>query len=155
VGKKGWVSAEELMAQLEADPKWLAERKARNARHAARAKLAASDEAGVIADLRAVGVFAESVYDFVGKRRAPIAAFAVLIRHLDEKHLPNIREGLIRALGLPEARDVAFDRLCVAYREENDPTLRWVIANALSGMARLEELSELPHISLYAGLFAK
>jgi hypothetical protein len=148
------VSAEELMRRLEADPKWVAERDARQARRAARAQLEAADETSLVAGLAAVAVSVSSVYDFVGQRIAPAKAIPVLLRHLDVDHHPSIREGVIRALGVPGARPLAFDRLRAEYRRERDPNLQWVIANALSGMARLEELSDLPGIEQYAGLFA-
>ena len=50
------------------------------------------------------------------------------------------------------AREIAFDSLRHAYCTERDPSLRWVIANALSGMD-LQELAELPGIEEFAGLF--
>ena len=147
------VSAEELMRQLEADPKWTAQRDAKLARRAERQKRIDSDQASMIADLAAVGVCVRSVYDFVGKQAAPETALPVLVRHLNEKHLAVVREGIIRALGLPCAREIAFDSLRHAYCTERDPSLRWVIANALSGMAHLEELAELPGIEEFAALF--
>jgi hypothetical protein len=153
MAKKRWITAEELVRQLESDPEWLAQRAARDARHAARAKRLAADEASLVAELRSVGVPVTSVGEFVGKQIAPMAAIPVLLRHLDVEHMPVIREMIIRALGVPGARQMAFDRLCRAYCEERDPSIQWLIANALSGMARLEELSALPGIEKYAGLF--
>ena len=51
-------------------------------------------------------------------------------------------------------RELAFEPLCIAYRSERDPSLRWVIANALAGMARFEEVRVLPGIGEYATLFS-
>lgn len=155
VAKRDWITAGELMRQLEANPEWVAQRDARAARHAERARQIAADEAPIIAELVAVGVAASSVYDFVGKQPAPDLALPILVRHLSVEHHPRIREGLIRALGIPSAREIAFDQLCDAYRRERDPILRWVIANALSGMARFEEVAELPGIHEFADLFPK
>jgi hypothetical protein len=155
VAKRDWITAGELMSQLEADPEWVAKRDARVARHAERAKQIAADEASIIADLAAVGVAVSSVYDFVGQQLTPGLALPVLVQHLNVEHHPRIREGLIRALGIPSARGIAFDLLCEAYRKERDPTLQWVIANALSGMAQFEEVAELPGIQEFVALFPK
>ena len=143
------------MRQLEADPEWVAKRDAKAARHAERAKELAADEAPIIAELASVGVTVSSVYDFVGKQLAPDVVLPILVRHLNVEHHERIGEGLIRALGIPSARAIAFDPLREAYLKERDPTLRWVIANAFSGMARLDEVADLPGIEEFAALFPK
>ena len=61
---------------------------------------------------------------------------------------------MIRSLGVPDARGIALEPLCNAYLNERDPNLRWVIANALSAMARLGELTHLPGIEEYSALFS-
>lgn len=65
MGEHGWITAKELMRQLEADPNWVAKR---DARHAERASRVATDEAAILDDLARVGVEVTSVDDFVGKR---------------------------------------------------------------------------------------
>ncbi len=155
MAKEDWITAEELMNQLDGDPEWVAKRDAREARRAERAKLIAADEASVVADLATVGVAITSVYDFVGKQIVPDVALPVLVQHLKVEHHPRIREGIIRALSVPSARAIAFELLCDVYRSERDPTLRWVAANALSGMARFEEVAALPGIEEFVALFPK
>jgi hypothetical protein len=145
--------AEALMRQLEANPEWVAQRDARAARHAERGRQITADAVPIIAELASVGVTVSSVYDFIGKQDAPDLALPILVRHLQLEHHPSIREGLIRALGIPSARKIAFGPLRDAFRTERDPALRWVIANALSGMARFEEVSDLPGIQEFAELF--
>jgi hypothetical protein len=141
------------MRRLETDPKWVAERDARQARRAERAKRIEADETSIIADLEEVGVTVSSVYDFVNKQAAPRAALPILIKHLKVQHHPRVREGIIRSLGLPSARESAFVELCDAFCHERDPILRFVIANALSGMARFNEVEKLPGIEEFAALF--
>lgn len=155
MAKDDWITAGEQMSQLEADREWVAQRDAKAARHAERAKRLADDEAPIIAELAAVGVTVSSVYDFVGKQPAPDVALPILVRHLNVEHHERIREGLIRALSIPSARAIAFDLLRHAFLKERDPTLRWVIANAFSGMARLDEVADLPGIQEFAALFPK
>jgi hypothetical protein len=153
MGKRSGITAEELMKQLNADPKWVAEQEQREARHAASAARLKADEAPILSDLAAAGIEVASVYDFLKTPLKPPEAVTVLVRHLDTPHLRNVREGVFRALGVPVARALAFESLRDAYRDERDPTLRWVIANALAGMARFEEVRELPGIEEYVKLF--
>lgn len=94
-----------------------------------------------------------SAYDFVNAGVTPPEAYPVLVAHLDQPHMTNIREGIIRALTHKDAREVAFDSLVRHYHSENDENLRWVIANALSQMANFSELKHLPNIEYYRGLF--
>src|SRR5262245_23196466 len=122
--KKKSITADELMNRLEADPEWVARRTARDARRAERECRLAADEASVIADLAAAGAFVSSVYDFVNGGPAPDIALPVLVRHLGVAHQDRIREGIIRALGIPSARGIAFEPLRDAFRNERDPTLR-------------------------------
>jgi hypothetical protein len=153
MGKRRGITAEELMKQLNADPLWVAEQEQREARHTASAARLKEDEAPILSDLTAAGIEVASVYDFLKSPSRSPEAVAVLVRHLDTPHLRNVREGVIRALGVPAARALAFESLRAAYRVERDPTLRWVIANALAGMARFEEVRELPGIEEYVKLF--
>jgi len=153
VAKREWITAGELMRQLDANPASEANQSVRDTRRAERAKRVASDEASIVADLQRVGVSVVSVYDFVGKSAAPLVAIPVLVHHLQIAHIPVIREGVIRALGLPSAREKAFEPLCVEFSKERDPTLRWAIVNALSGMARMDEVAHLSGMAEYSGLF--
>ena len=143
------------MRQLEADPKWVANNAAREARRAARETQFRAEEAPIVTELAAAGVAAESVGDFVGKRAAPSEAIPILVRHLGMQYSPAVREAMIRAIGVPWARAMAFEMLCTSFREERDEYVRFVIANALSGMARFDEVRELPGIQTHEALFAK
>ena len=147
------MTAEELMRQLEADPEWVAKRDARDSRYAERESRIRAEQKPILDDLAEVGITVSSVYDLVGKQAAPAASFPVLLKHLACAYPSVIREGIIRALGLPAARAVALEPLSTAYSKEADPNLRWVIANALSGMASLSELKHLSGIEEYSAFF--
>ncbi len=154
MGKKSWMPAEEFRRELESDPAWVAQRDSRRVRFAERAQVAAADEATLIAELLSIGVPVTSIYDYVGKQALPTIALPILVKHLDILHHPAIREGLIRALGIPDARQLAFEPLKAVYLNERDPHHLWLTANALSGMAQWEEVAHLPGIEAYAPLFA-
>jgi len=70
-------------------------------------------------ELAAAGVAAESVGDFVGKRAAPSEAIPVLVRHLGMQYPPAVREAMIRAIGVPWARAMAFEMLCTSFRNDD------------------------------------
>jgi hypothetical protein len=143
------------MRQLSADPRWVAEQEQREARHAATAARLKADEASILSDLAGTGIAVASVYDLLKTPCRPMEVVAVLVRHLNVPHLPNVRAGVIRALGVPAARELAFEPLRAAYRAERDPSLRWLIANALAGMARFEEVRELQGVEEHAKLFSE
>jgi hypothetical protein len=153
VAKKKQITAGELMRKLEADPEWVAKRDTRAARRAERAKQLADDQAPIVAELAAVGITVTSIYEFVGKQLAPDVALPILVRHLSLAHHETTREVLIRSLGIPSAREIAFDPLRDEYLKERDPILRWVIANAFSTMVRFDEVADLPGIEKFASLF--
>lgn len=134
-------TAEELLAGLAADPGWLAERAARDRELALRDAALAMEEARLVADIRGAGYAVTSVYDLVNNDPHPVlerpftgpypAAYPVLIRHLSLPYTPAIREGIIRALTVPDGGAGVQAALLHELSVEADPHLRWVIANAL------------------------
>ena len=99
------------------------------------------DQEQLVRELSEVGFVVESVYDLVNNR--PIAhlenkfigsyaqAYPILVRHLDLPHHSRIREGIIRALTEKSARAIAKDKLLEHFYKEEDPSMKWVLANAL------------------------
>jgi len=151
--KRKSITAAELMRELEANPQWVAQRAAKEARSKERAKRCDEDEAGLLRDLAGVGVICGSVYDFVRGGSTPAAAFPVLVAHLDMPHMPAIRDGIIRALTRAEAKPLVFDKFMRLYSSDTDPNLRWVIADALSQIAKFEEVSHLAGKDFFHELF--
>ena len=155
MAKRPAITAEQLMNQLQADPKWVSERVTREVRRKSLEEQFEAEEAPIIADLAAAGADTTSTGDFVGKLAAPPEASRILVRHMGRGYSLAVREALIRALGVPWAREAAFEPLCAMYRIERDPHFSFLIANALSGMARFEDVSALPAIEQHASLFAE
>ena len=154
MAKRRGKTAAELMRELEADPKWIAERDAREARHRNRADAVEADAASIHADLADAGVAIGSLDELANAQHLfPPAAWAVLLRHLDVPHHPAVREWLIRTMSVSTARAACYERLRSAYAAERDGEFRWLFANALASMARFDEVSDLPGIEQYAGLF--
>jgi hypothetical protein len=134
-------SAADLIAELEADPRWVAARDERQRALAERAATQAAAEAPLVAELRRAGLPVDSVYDLVNN--APHAvlsrrfigayqvAYPILVRHLALPYPIRIREGIIRALTVRDGGPAVEEALLAAFEAERDPALRWVLANAL------------------------
>jgi hypothetical protein len=144
-------TAAELMARLEADPEWCKRREERDARYRERGRQLAENQAPLVADLRAAGFAVNSVYDLVNSPDPN--AIPVLAAHLGEPYHDRIREGLIRALSLPQARDHVGQQMQSLFQSETDPSLQFAIANALSQMYPLSEIEHLQGINEFEGLF--
>ena len=134
-------TAAELMAELTADPTWIAERDRRDRELEALAKVLAADEALMVAEIRGLGYVIDSVWDLVNNTPHPVLerrfigtyerAYPILVRHLRLPHHRRIREGVIRALTVRDGGAPLEAALLAALHEESDAELKWVIGNAL------------------------
>lgn len=97
----------------------------------------------VVAALRKAGVEVESIYDLVNSREPYPEAVPVLLQLLPDVRESVIKEGVVRALTVKEARGIAARPLIVEFksippqREEIDgeQLLKWTLGNALSVVA--------------------
>jgi hypothetical protein len=133
------MSAAGLMSRLQSDPDWIRENAEREARHKAaieqRREEMRPEQTPLLADLAAAGVTVDSVWDLVNATYPYPAAIPVLAAHLHRVRHPVLREGIGRALTVPEARGVAarviLSELQTPSGESPHP-VRWVLANALT-----------------------
>jgi len=132
-------TAAELMSRLQSDPDWVRQNAEREAkRKAAAEKLEEElrpEEALLLADLAAAGVKVESVWDLVNAKWPYPAAIPVLAAHLQRVRHPVLREGIGRALTVPEARGAAARVILSELQRpsgESPHSVRWVLANALT-----------------------
>jgi hypothetical protein len=137
---KGGMTAEALMALLEADPEWVRQRDERDARHAAEvARLHAEVEPEAAPFRREIaaeaGLSIGSVWDMV-KMAAPYPkAIPVLLRHLRSSRHPIQREGIARALTVQEAEGIASGPILEELKRETNHHVRWAMANTLTIVA--------------------
>jgi hypothetical protein len=139
-------TAAELMAELQADRAFVDERARREQELAQRAAAWREAEAPLVAALRGVGCDVESVWDLVNTSVSYAAAVPVLLEHVERPYPDRVREGIARALGVPEASPAA-DTLLRLYRAEPAATdakqgLAVAVANA-AGDARLDDVIAL------------
>ena len=155
--KKRSITAEELLAQLEADPEYQARRTAQEARLSELKAVCAADEAQLVAELRAVGLDIDSIWDLVNNTPHPFlqrrflgpypTGNAVLVEHLAKPHHPRIREGIVRALTVKDGGRAVEDALLDQFTLEKDSGLQWVIASALKTAMPYSRRRKLPAIA--------
>lgn len=107
----------------------------------------------IAAELRAVGIKVDGVYDLVNSRRSYKEAIPVLVELLPTVQDTRIKEGVVRALAVKEAVGEDVARAMIREFEAIDPSgppveqgLKWAIANTLSVVARdpvFEEVAAL------------
>jgi hypothetical protein len=136
------ITAEELMAQLNADPEFVAAREEREARRRQQEIELQRAERPLVDDLRAAGYAIESVWDLVNTPGSYPRAVPILFAHLPKPYPPAIREGIARALGVPEAK-VGWKLLTRLYREEEEERVKDGLAVAVAGACDETVLSEL------------
>lgn len=140
------VSAAELLAKLHRDAGWTVQQAEREQEEAAARESSRAEEAELISDLKEVGVNVHSVWDLVNSTRPYPEAIETLTRHLRRSYRPSIREGIARALIVPYAGTRrTLEVLIDQYKNLNDGSensLKWVIGNSLSIIARSPEFIE-------------
>ena len=135
------MSASEFVEQLEADPEFKRKQAVRESELAERVEEYRRDEAGLVAELRALGYDIDSVWDFVNNSPHPVLsrrfvgsyerAYSILVCHLDVPHCLRPREGIVRALTVKDGGPVVYESLLDQFQLESDQDMRWVLANAL------------------------
>jgi hypothetical protein len=132
MSRKGWKTAEGLMAELNADPNYRRRRAEKDRRLQERLERYAAAERPVLEKLKALGVEANSVEEVTTKYcPLPEPVVDVLLGELAGIAENVILEMMIRAIG---AAAQPFDGrpLVACYEAKNDPTLRWVILNTVA-----------------------
>jgi hypothetical protein len=100
----------------------------------------ADEDAMVVEALRVADVDVRSVYDLVNSKAPYPQAIPVLLRLLPRVRNDRIKEGVARALGVPEARPVAAKPLIHEFSNMPSETksqehTKWAIGNALAAVA--------------------
>ena len=116
--KQSGKTAAEVLAEVNADPAWRAAMERKDAAFREREAARRLAEAPLLADLRRVGINVESVWLLYEVAPYP-AAIPVLLEHLERPYDLATREGIARALAVPEA-SWAWERLLSLLFREPD-----------------------------------
>ncbi|HEX3997972.1 MAG TPA: hypothetical protein VHX65_05425 [Pirellulales bacterium] len=148
--KRKPVTAAELMQRLTSDPGWLRQNQIREDRRRARiAQLRAElepEERPMLEELAKAGHAVSSVWDLVNTNAAYPAAIPVLARYLPSIRHPSLRQGVARALTVPEARGCAGMTILqelVGQKDAPGSEERWALANALVSAADRSMVDEI------------
>lgn len=136
------VTAEELMARLKADPEFTARRAKEEVERQQRAAEWRRAEAPLVEELRAAGYTVESAWDLVSTPGSYPKAVPILLAHLPRPYPGPTREGIARALAVPEAK-VGWSALTGLYRDEQDERAKDGLAVAIAAAADDEVISDV------------
>lgn len=139
------MTAAELMAELEKDPSYLEQRSRREAELRRREEEDARAEVPLVRDLRAAGSQVSSVWDLVNSPGPYPELVPILLAHLDRPYPERVREGIARALAVPESRQ-GWEQLVNDYLSETDMSthgIKWALHLAIAAAAEASVLDTL------------
>lgn len=128
------MTAAEVMKRLNADPRFVAERAARDAEFQRVEAALEQAETPLVEELRFAGFAVSSVWDLVNSAAPYVGALPILFAHLQRPYPVPIREGIARALAVPEARS-GWELLTRLFREERDRRAKDGLAVAIAEAA--------------------
>ena len=136
------ITAAELMAQLEANPEFVAKRSQAEREHQEREKELHIAETPLLQDLAKVGFLVDSVWALVNTADPYSPALPTLLEHLPREYPAPVREGIARALALPAAK---FGRslLISQYKSEQEPRVKDAMAAAIAATADDEVIVDI------------
>jgi len=138
-------TAAELLAELNADPAFVArQREKENALRCKEIEWRRA-EAPIVTDLRQVGEEVESVWDLVNTTRPYPRAIPILLKHLGRPYPDRVREGIARALAVPGAK-VGLGTLLELFSRDPDQTAlgsKQTIGRAIAAASDDEVLDDL------------
>jgi hypothetical protein len=127
-------TAAELLARLNAAPDFVAKRASEeDERHRRNAEWQRA-EAPLVEELRRAGHAVQSVWDLVNDPGTYPTAVPILLDHLSRPYPSPVREGIARALAVPEAKS-GWSVLLRLYGDEQDERIKEGLAVAIAGAA--------------------
>jgi hypothetical protein len=149
MAKRKRMTAEELMAQLAADPEFVAREAAEEEERLEVEAQLTRAEAPLLRDLKAAGAQLESVWDLVNTCDKYPKFVPILLAHLERDYPDKIREGIARALAVPGAR-IGWKQLVRLFAAElsldegNNPSqVKWALHLAIAAAADESVVDEL------------
>jgi hypothetical protein len=99
-------------------------------------------EAPLVDELRAAGFQVQSAWDLVNTPGSYPKAVPILLAHLSRPYPAAVREGIARALAVPEASS-GWELLTRLYREEHEVRVKDGLAVAIAGAANGELIGDV------------
>lgn len=142
--RRGGMTLAEYTVLLKADPEWMARQQASERKRENAERTLREEQAPLLDALRTIGINVKTVWNVVDTVASHPLAFPILLDHLHRPYSDRIREGIARALGTKEARDIAWDQLIELLRgEAPESGAKDGMMAAISAMTRPSDLQTL------------
>lgn len=129
------ITAAELMAKLNADPEFVTKRAWEEEERLKREAEYRRAEAPLVDELRAAGFQVQSAWDLVNTRGSYPKAVPILLAHLSQPYPAAVREGIARALAVPDTKAPGWSVLTRLYIDEPEDRVRSGLAAAIAAAA--------------------
>jgi hypothetical protein len=100
-------------------------------------------EAPLVSELRAAGFQVQSAWDLVNTPGSYPKAVPILLAHLPRPYPAAVREGIARALAVPDTRAPGWNLLTRLYIDEPEPRVRGGLAAAIAAAADDEVIGDV------------
>lgn len=137
------MTAGELMAKLNADPEFVKKRAAKEEERLKRETEYRRAEAPLVAELRASGYQVQSACDLINTPGSYPTAVPILLAHLRRPYPAAVREGIARALAVPETKAAGWDLLIQLFGHESEEGVRSGLAAAIAAAADDEVIGDV------------
>jgi hypothetical protein len=142
MNKRKGKTAAELMAELERDPEYVAQRRQRDDERRRKEEEYARAEAPLVKELREAGIEIASVWDLVNSPNTYPQSLPLLLEHLQRPYPDAVREGIARAMAVPDAK-FAWPILMKLYEEGAETRTKDGLAVAISAIADQQNIDEI------------
>ena len=146
--RRGSMTAEEHAAILATDPAYQARIREQDRQFQEQLEKDRAEETALVADVRAVGIDIESVWDLVNRPNDYQPAYPVLVEHLGREYSAHLKEAIARALTVADAAEIAWEPILAAFRAHghrgpgDPPPLKFALGNALAKLMDEEHIAE-------------
>ena len=137
------ITAAKLMARLNADTEFVAKRQREEEDRLKREAEYRRAEAPLVDELRAAGFQVQSAWDLVNTPGSYPKAVPILLAHLPRPYPPVVREGIARALAVPETKTAGWAVLTHLFGEEPDKRPKDGLAAAIAAAADDEVIADV------------
>lgn len=140
--------AGDFLEKLANDPEYQAMTREKEAKHAAGVAKNREEEKKLVKELQDAGVSVvldrirgqeykghpRSIDDLVNTQAPYPKAIPILVNHLQLEYSEDIKEGIVRALAVVEARDIATERLIEEFikTKDADSNFKWIVGMAIA-----------------------
>ncbi|MCH5294227.1 MAG: hypothetical protein J1E07_10880 [Treponema sp.] len=145
------ITAKELMEKLAKDKDYQERARKKKAKILEAAAKLDKEYKPFSRECKRAGHSVETAWDLLPVKKPYPELMPILMKYLEEKnHSPRFRDGVARAMAVPEASPY-FDRILAQYYDAKDEheTVRWAIALAICESARTQEQLDVVEQMIY------